>query len=342
MAETDTLLGMRPFAHPAYDRFVAAFTDLVAALPLSAGPDVAARLTEMDGASIIKAVEAAVRAVLGRPLGQDQLSDAIFAFGHFVHSHRRLPQVRYQVNDVLYHIRTSDEILDPLRVYVSDKEYAKLHVTAAIGADYVVPTLEILRRPRDIDALTLTQRSYLKPTHSSTRVMVAGKGDDIDRERLHGWLTHNYYSISREANYRHLEPKIIVEPDVFEGGDELECKVYCVEGEPRIFKFITDRTTRYARVFVDPDWTVLPIDMRNVKPRARLEKPGNFDEISWVAREVSQGFSMVRVDLYLRGDRIYVGELTNCEGGATYPYYPEDGEQIASRVLFGARADALG
>ena len=48
-------------------------------------------------------------------------------------------------NDVLHRIKTSDDIIDPLRVFVSDKEYLKLYVRATLGDRYVVPTIDVIR-----------------------------------------------------------------------------------------------------------------------------------------------------------------------------------------------------
>jgi len=60
--------------------------------------------------------------------------DHFVAFITFLRLHRRLPTNKLLFNDVLYRIKTTDKIIDPLRVFVSDKEFVKLYVKAVAGS----------------------------------------------------------------------------------------------------------------------------------------------------------------------------------------------------------------
>lgn len=51
----------------------------------------------------------------------------------FLQAHGRLPDGRASLNDTLYRIKTSDEILRPERVYTTDKELAKDFIRQRIG-----------------------------------------------------------------------------------------------------------------------------------------------------------------------------------------------------------------
>ena len=48
----------------------------------------------------------------------NRCGDKFFSFVNFVIRHRRVPSNKHIFNDVLYKIKTTDEILDPLRVFV--------------------------------------------------------------------------------------------------------------------------------------------------------------------------------------------------------------------------------
>ena len=48
-------------------------------------------------------------------------------------------------NDVIYRMKISDEILDPLRIFVTDKEYAKIYTKSIIGEEFTVPTIKIFQ-----------------------------------------------------------------------------------------------------------------------------------------------------------------------------------------------------
>ena len=59
-------------------------------------------------------------------LPKNKVFDKFLSFIQFIFIHKRLPTNKKIFNDVLYKIKTSNEIDNPLRVYVSDKEYCKI------------------------------------------------------------------------------------------------------------------------------------------------------------------------------------------------------------------------
>ena len=75
---------------------------------------------------------------------RNRLGDRVVSYINFIMNNNRLPKEQLTLNDVLYRIKTTDEILDPLRVFVSDKEFLKVFVSATIGPKFNVPTLDII------------------------------------------------------------------------------------------------------------------------------------------------------------------------------------------------------
>ncbi len=71
-------------------------------------------------------------------------------------------------------------------------------------------------------------------------------------------------------------------------------------------------------------------------PRASgvLPKPATLGEMLLVARALSAPFSFVRIDLYTDGQRVLVGEVTNCSANASAPFLPHTAEQHASKLMF--------
>ena len=61
-----------------------------------------------------------------RVVPKSRLGDRLLSYFDFVIRHKRPPCDSLTFSDLLYRIKTSDEILDPLRVFVSDKEFVKL------------------------------------------------------------------------------------------------------------------------------------------------------------------------------------------------------------------------
>jgi hypothetical protein len=62
--------------------------------------------------------------------------------------------------------------------------------------------------------------------------------------------------------------------------------------------------------FLDENWR--PLFVRRSKPPAAAlpYKPDNFDEMTWIAERLAEGFEFCRIDLYSIGGRIYFGEIT--------------------------------
>ena len=210
-------------------------------------------------------------------------------------------------NDVWFQIKTSGEIANPLRVYVSDKEQVKDYVRQTIGEKYNVPTIAVLRSPAEVDSFDFPARcasSRLTPARMSA---CASNGEPIDRERIKKWFALNYYHSGRERNYRSLKPKVIVEPLIFDTTNVEDYKIFCWRGAP---KFVHGRyRPAHASHAQDLRPGVERAGFLHDYPRASgvLPQPATLGEMLLVARALSAPFSFVRIDLYTDGQRVLVG-----------------------------------
>jgi TupA-like ATPgrasp len=271
---------------------------------------------------------------LMRALPENRLGDKVFAWINFVRFHRRLPSDAKRYNDVLYRIKTTNEILDPLRVLVSDKELLKLYVSAVVGDQYNVPTIDIIRSVEAVDACEFPAQCAIKPTHASGRVILRRHGEPVDREEIKSWFRINYYRVGREANYRLLRPKVIVEPLLFGSSNVEDYKIFCVDGAPRIIQVDVDRYVGHKRKYFDADWTEQDFSIKYPRTDKILPRPSNLAEMLAVASRLSRDLWFVRVDLYSDGEKIYVGELTHCADNADGRFMPRAAEEIMSARLF--------
>lgn len=281
----------------------------------------------------------------GRPF------DHFVAIITFIRMHRRLPGKKMLFNDVLYRIKTTDEIIDPLRVFVSDKEFVKLYVKAVAGDQYNVPTIKVLHTIEELKAFDFPADCCIKPTHMSGKVILRKQGSSIDFAEIEHWLKHRYYNhTARETNYKTLKPKVIVEPLIFGSSNPTDYKIFCYKGKPKLIQLDLDRYIEHTEKFFDPEWNEMPFTIHYPRSRRGVEKPKNLETMLEVARLLSSHFNFVRVDLYSNGEECLVGEITNCPGGAsgfvtdmytngadyridekTYP----GAEAIASKMIFG-------
>lgn len=282
----------------------------------------------------IQTLRLAYRAAIGA-LPKNRIGDRLYSLVDFVLHHHRLPTHAPIFNDVLYFLKTTDEILDPLRVFVSDKEYLKLYVKAVIGEQHNVPTLAVLGSASEIDAFQFPAACCIKATHGSGRTIIRSGCEPLDVAEIKTWLAQNHYLVTREANYRQLTPKVIVEPLVFGSSNAVDYKFFCLRGQPRLIQVDVDRFTNHKRTLLTVDWVEQEYSVGYPKAPHAPPRPANLDEMLDVAGRLSALFSFVRVDLYSDGNNCFVGEITNCHGNAQERFIPRSGEAKASAIIFG-------
>jgi hypothetical protein len=272
--------------------------------------------------------------ILRNILPRNAWGDRIFAFLRFLSRHNRFPSEKMLFNDVLYRLRASGQLGNPIRVFVSDKEYLKIYVKAIVGDEFNVPTLAVLHNDEEIDKFDFPDRCCIKATHSCSKTIIRRGGEKIDREKLKYWLTENYYNRSREINYKSLQPKIIIEPLIFGGDNLVDYKFFCYRGQCSMVQLVLDRDRNIARFLVSRDGQELPYNLLSPKLNRPYKLPENIEDMFRLAERLSVNFDFIRVDLYSNGREIYVGELTNCPGRGHYRFVPNSAEVNASELIF--------
>jgi hypothetical protein len=272
---------------------------------------------------------------LRRYLPFNETGDRLYHRLNFMRKHRRAPNGAMLWNDVWYRLKTSDEILEPLRVFVSDKEHVKQFVRAELGDEYNVPTIAVLRSPQEVDAFDFPPDCCIKPTQASGQVILRKDGAAIDRDRIKRWFDINYYRAGREWNYRALKAKVIVEPLIFGGTNVEDFKIFCFNGEPRLIQVDIDRYVNHTRKFFDVNWNEQDFSILYPRSEAEFPRPQSLEKMLRAARILSASFSFVRIDLYSDGAQVLVGEITNCSENAGGLFVPRQAEKRASELMFG-------
>jgi hypothetical protein len=255
----------------------------------------------------------------------------------FIRTHRRLPKrIDGGLNDCLYYLKTTGELSDPLRVFVTDKEFVKEYIKRKVGAQYNVPTLGVVHSYDEALTYSFPPECVIKPTHMSGPVLFRRNNEPVDLEAIKEWFGTNYYYFGREPNYRDLRPKLIIEPFIFgEIGPE-DYKIICVRGKPGLIQLDLDRYGQHTRNVYDTNWKIQPFS--NTYPIGKgIKRPDKLEEMLHIASVLSQDFNLMRVDVYTDGKEILVGELTNCHGNATERYLPAPADDEVARMLFGER-----
>lgn len=254
----------------------------------------------------------------------------------FRHAHGRQPDpTRRLFNDYLYGLKTSGALLDPMRQYTSDKIYVKDFVSGIIGPDYVPRTIAVFNTPDSVSKYAVDGPFIMKPAHASGVYIVKDRDDGNARATFaHDAFQTDAYSTYREPNYRHLRKRVICE-ELLDGDENInDYKIFCFDGEPRLIQVDINRRSAHKRALYTADWQKLPIIYN--KPLANdVPRPSALTGALEVAGVISKKFESVRVDLYLIGHEIFVGELTHCPEQAHGKFGSLEHEMAFSKIYFG-------
>lgn len=268
-----------------------------------------------------------------RALPSARWCDCVVGILEFVNRHRRLPRLRNPelFNDQLLKLKLDGSLLDPLRQFVTDKEYVKYYVAGVVGKAYTLETFDVLRSDDDISRFSVRHvPCVIKPTHMSGPVIVCTERDaTFDRGVLREWLRSDYYRKSREVNYKFLKPKIIVEEFFSDDRRTVpqDYKIFCFCGEPKLIEVDSDRFVDHTRNFYDPSWNRVELTVKYPAGRTPDPRPAQLEKMLEVARRLSRPFQSIRVDMYANDFMVKVGELTNCHGGGGELIRPEGAER---------------
>ncbi len=260
------------------------------------------------------------RSIMRRLCPKNNIGDSVFAWYRFVRNQRRLPRKTGElINDRLYRMKVDGTLLDPLRQFVSDKEFVKIYIAGTVGDEYNVGTYDVLRDSSEIEGYRPSRfPCVVKPTHLSGPVKVCLTAEHFPRsELLKSWVARSHYQRTREQNYKRLQPKIIIEEFLSSDGTSSpdDYKVYCFYGVPKFIHVDADRFDNHTRNFYDTEWRRLDVEWAYPRRPFADPRPEALSEILRVASALSTPFDFIRIDLYVVGKKVRVGELTNCPDG---------------------------
>lgn len=209
----------------------------------------------------------------------------------------------------------------PEKGALADKYESKSIAAGIIGADHIIPALGVWSSFDEIDFELLPESFVLKVTDASGANLFVTEKSSLDmrnaRARMRTWLSSGSYAFSRgsyELHYAYITPRIVAEPLLDLRGDDLvDYRFWC--GSKGVFSVWCDTgsaTHEYHRSVFTPDWEL--VDVCATHPRHEASdvpvKPSCYKEMLEMARELSRGFSLARVDFYEYEGKPLLGEVT--------------------------------
>lgn len=220
---------------------------------------------------------------------------------------------------------------NPLYSTLADKYAVREWVRDKIGEEHLIPLLGVWDRAEDIDFDQLPDSFVLKTNNAcGTNIIIRNK-KSVNRKPiiklLNTWLAFPFWAQGGEFHYKDIPPKIIAEK--YMQSDDLDdlpdYKFFCFHGKPYCCGVIIDRKHGAKQRIYDMNWTqqVWSIGYHDINAES-IEKPAQFKAMLALVEKLCEGFSHVRVDLYLTGQEIYFGEMTFTTGSGYDPFVPDE------------------
>lgn len=260
--------------------------------------------------------------VLARPLPDA----AYLRLAHWLY-YRRWPDYEHprnlQEHIQAYVLRSRD----PMLVTLADKLAVRDYIDATVGPEHTVPLLGAWRHAADVPMADLPYPLVLKPTHLSGRALFLDHYDPAaepgQRAHLRDWLRRDHSRVNREWFYAQVPPGIVAEPLLRDEHGEVpaDIKASVIGARVRYFQVDRGRAGRHTRNLYGPDWDLLPV--RGPLPRhAPDPPPPDLPGLVALAERLAEPFEFLRVDCYVIGSRVLVGELTSSPGAGFGRFFP--------------------
>ncbi len=217
--------------------------------------------------------------------------------------------------------------------HLIDKVAVKRFVAAALGPEWVTPTLW------SGDALPAAPGwpypFVVKSRHgcNQRRFVRDGHADWAGiRRAAAGWMRTAYGHWLDEWGYRAVPRGVLVEPFVGDGQTlPVDYKLYVFHGRVAAVQVHLDREHRHRWMLFDPAWRRLSSPTADADPAP----PATLARMVTGAETLARGFDFVRVDFYDIGATPRFGEMTFYPGSGLDPFDPPELDEALGRLWLG-------
>jgi hypothetical protein len=217
---------------------------------------------------------------------------------------------------------------DPRFPDLADKIKVKDYVARKVGADVLIPSLGIYDAVEQMDFSKppLNAPPYvIKTNHGCAMNIFVRAGDgSLDpvaiKKKLKKFMSTDYATIAEEWAYTAIEPKILVEPLIWQPeGYPIDYKFHVFHGRVFATQVIMDRSTHTRCSVYDRDFQLMGFEYVYRSYKGEIPRPAQWSKMVEVAEALGREFPYVRVDLYAVDDRVRFGEMT---------FYPVGGHGV--------------
>lgn len=183
----------------------------------------------------------------------------------------------------------------------------------------------------DINWAELPEQFVLKCNHGCGYNIICPDKSKLDekstKKQLNKWLKEDFGRFNIEPHYSKIKPRIICEK--FLGSDIVNYNVFCCNNNPEFISVIQGLGggSDEALTYYYSDGNIAPFRSK-AYPICDRKLPECVDIMLRMAKELSQPFPFVRVDLFENNNKIYFSELTFTPCGGMMRISPKEYDDI--------------
>jgi hypothetical protein len=248
-----------------------------------------------------------------------------------------LPDLRTPVtyNEKIQWIKLNCRI--PLYTLLADKYAVRAYVAERVGEEHLVELYDVFDH-WDIDFDALPESFVLRATHGCKWNIICKDKNTLDvdeaKRKMRKWFNSNFYAQHHEWQYKHIPPRFVCEKYLEdESGHLTDYKFICVGGEPLFLSAQRDRDNDKGYRYFNSEWQLLPFDQGIAPKWDSLPRPDGLEKMFDIARALSSGLPMVRVDLYNVYGKIIFGEMTLTPGNGFRGFRPSEYDKTLGDMI---------
>ena len=213
---------------------------------------------------------------------------------------------------------------------IADKAAVRSYVEQRLGSGILPKLYHLTDRADTIPFDELPDRFVVKPTHGSGWVWLVADKSTVDRAALVAacadWLKRSYYKESREVVYKHVEPRILIEEFIDDGGGATpnDYKLFVFGGSVEMIQTDMNRFGGHRQLMYTPAWKKLDVRYVDDDLSGDVPSPHHLEEMINAAQILGREWGFIRVDFYDTADRLYFGEITLTPNEGCVPFRPPE------------------
>lgn len=224
---------------------------------------------------------------------------------------------------------------------LADKWAVRDFVARRIGQEALVPLYQVADTVDEIDFDSLPDSFVIKTTDGFAKTLIVDDKNKADipaiRRKLKRWMRERL--VGDEPHYMRIRRRLIIEKllPIHDGKGPVDYKIFCCDGEPICCLTSGNRDIKTFKsdfnLYSLPDWK----DTGGIVPQLvcaeGTPRPQFLELMLTYARRLSEGFPLVRIDLYEEEGKVYFGEITFTNGaGRARMFTNESLREIATHV----------